>query len=529
MSGAKRKRNLLDRAIGYFSPSTALKREYARYSLDMIQNSGYSNYGASHRRSFAEGWKASGGSAIEDIHDNLQTLRERSRDLTMGVPLAASAIKTYRTNVIGPGLTPKPAIDGEFLGLSEQQVDELEQQISREFYVWADATNCDAERMKNFYELQQLALTNWLMSGDVFAVLQMKERKGATYELCVLLIEADRVCTPNELGIDLDDKIVGGVEFDETGEVVAYHIANHHPLSYRNTERKWTRVPAFGAETGRRNILHIATMERIGQRRGVPILAPIIEALKQLGRYTDAELMAAVISGMITVFIEKETEKSPQPFGEWRQPEEDDGLLHNQDDRDSVKLGPGAVVDLAAGEHANTTTPGRPNAGFNDFVAAISRQIGAALELPYEILIKQFTNSYSASRAALLEAWKSFSMWRTWVVDKFCQPIYEEWFAEAVARGRIRAPGFFDDEAIRMAYTSAQWYGPTQGQLDPVKEVTAAELRVRYGLSTRAKEAMELTGTDFMDNIHAIRRENELMKEAGVYAEDKAIGNSRKQ
>jgi hypothetical protein len=40
---------------------------------------------------------------------------------------------------------------------------------------------------------------------------------------------------------------------------------------------------------------------------------------------------------------------------------------------------------------------------------------------------------------------------------------------------------------------------------------------------------MELTGTDFMDNIHAIRRENELMKEAGVYAEDKAIGDSRKQ
>ena len=36
----------------------------------------------------------------------------------------------------------------------------------------------------------------------------------------------------------------------------------------------------------------------------MPLLAPIIETLKQLGRYTDAELMAAVVSGMYTVFIE---------------------------------------------------------------------------------------------------------------------------------------------------------------------------------------------------------------------------------
>ena len=49
----------------------------------------------------------------------------------------------------------------------------------------------------------------------------------------------------------------------------------------------------------------IMNRERIGQRRGVPFLAQVIEALKQLGRYTDAELVAAVVSGMFTVFIRK--------------------------------------------------------------------------------------------------------------------------------------------------------------------------------------------------------------------------------
>lgn len=516
----ERKTNALDKIIGYISPQMALEREYARYKLDAIQNSGYGNYGASRSKKSLKGWIDTGGSALEDIHDNALTLRVRSRDLFMGVPLANGALKTYRTNVIGSGLTPKPTIDGEALGLTEEQAQNLEKQISREFNLWADSVNCDAERLGTFYGLQQLAFLNWMMSGDVFAVLPMKERKGSVYELCIQLIEADRVSTPGDyagIGIETDTKIIGGVEVDESGEVVAYHISKHHPLSFRDragTKENWIRVEAFGRETGRRNILHVMTRERIGQRRGVSILAPVIEALKQIGRYTDAELVAAVVNGYFSVFIETENANSDSPIGELGAPEE---ALVDSGDKNSIELGPGSIIDLAPGEKASAVTPGRPNVNFEGFVSAIAKQIGASLELPYEMLMKQFTASYSASRAALLEAWKSFSMWRDWMVEKFCQPIYEEWMAEAVAKGRINAPGFFSDPAIRKAYSAAQWYGPTQGQLDPVKEVQAAELRIKSGFSTRTKEAAELTGTDFGDNVRTSRAETKMMKEAFGY------------
>lgn len=98
------------------------------------------------------------------------------------------------------------------------------------------------------------------------------------------------------------------MEVDKSGEVVAYHIADHHPLSYAYADISWQRVEAFGKTTGRRNVLHLMNRERIGQRRGVPFLAPVVESLKQLGRYTDAELVAAVVSGMFTVFIERQTQ-----------------------------------------------------------------------------------------------------------------------------------------------------------------------------------------------------------------------------
>ncbi|MCF3774148.1 phage portal protein, partial [Salmonella enterica] len=44
------------------------------------------------------------------------------------------------------------------------------------------------------------------------------------------------------------------------------------------------------------------------------VLAPVIEALKQLGRYTDSELVSAVVSGLFTVFVK--TEDPEWPIGE---------------------------------------------------------------------------------------------------------------------------------------------------------------------------------------------------------------------
>lgn len=141
--------------------------------------------------------------------------------------------------------------------------------------------------------------------------------------------------------------------------------------------------------------------------------------------------------------------------------------------------------------------PGRPNPNFEPFVMAVIKQIGAALEIPYEILIMAFSNNYSASRAAILEFFEVIKMFRAWFVADFCQPIYEEWLSEAVAKGRIKAPGFFADPIIKDAYCAAEWNGPGMRQLDPKKEVEAAEERVQGGFSTRQKEAAELTGTDF--------------------------------
>ena len=222
--------------------------------------------------------------------------------------------------------------------------------------------------------------------------------------------------------------------------------------------------------------------------------------------------MAAVVAGMFTVFIKS---NSPQtPLGQMFDP-----AMRIDPDPNAYGLGNGAIVALEEGEEVQIANPGRPNTAFDGFVVSISRQIGAALEIPYELLVKNFTASYSASRASLLEAWKMFRMRREWLISSFCQPVYEEWLTEAVLKGRIKAPGFFDDPAIRAAWSGAEWYGDAQGQLDPLKEANAAKVRVDEGFSTREREAAELTGMKY-ETINAVRtREENMRREGGLTSE----------
>lgn len=500
------------RSNGY--PLISLPLATTEPSMPAVTNSGYSYSGGSYAKKSMIGWDAVSSNADDDIVENLETLRRRSRSLFMGSPLATGALKTVRTNVVGSGLSLNARVDAKFLGLTDEQAQEWEANTEREWRLWAESVNCDAERRQNFYQLQSLVFLSALMSGDCFVVLPMLKRAGCPYQLCIGIIEADRVYDPPLK--DGKKNILGGIEVGTYGEAVAAYIWNRAryavPRSADEAMAKSQRVPFFGTYSGRRNLLHVmAEVERPAQRRGVPLLAPVIEELKQLKRYTDAELMAAVISGFFTVFIKSNTPSelidqfSAVP----------DGMRYDPDPS-AIELGNGAVCALGENEDIVIADPKRPNTAFEAYVSAICRYIGAALEIPYEMLIKQFTASYSASRAAQLEAWKTFRARRERLIDAFCQPVYEEWLAEAVSSGRIAAPGFFSDPAVRAAWSGADWAGDSYGQLDPVKEVEAANLRIKYGLSTLTREAAETTGMRFETIVETRKREIAKLKEAGV-------------
>ncbi|WP_024346577.1 phage portal protein [Lacrimispora indolis] len=527
--------NIIDKMIETVSPTAALHRQQSRMKLEMIrsfQNSGYDESGASRSKNSMRGWAARSLSPQEDIDKNLPTLRQRARSLYMSAPLAVSAIKTNRTNIVGQGLRLKSTIDSDFLGMTAEAAAEWQRNAEREFELWAESKFCDSTRANNFYEIQQTACMSWLMNGDACVLLEYdKSYKFYPYGLRVHLIESDRVSTPHSSGNNVNlyatdpntrNRIFNGVEVDNGGRVVAYHICSTYPNSNLRAEKKWSRVKAFGEKTGTPNVLMIYETERAEQYRGVPYLAPVIEALKQLTRYSDAEMMAAVINGFFTAFVTSESGTTETGFT---------GVVDDEDrmtdDDVSYELGPGMVNMLRPGEHIEIADAKRPSGNFDAFTTSLAKYIGAAIEIPVELLTKNFSSSYSASRAALLEAWKAFRMKRSWLSTDFCQPVYEIFLTEAVASGRIKAPGFFLDPMIKKAYCGAQWNGPAQGMLDPVKEVSAAEKRINIGISTRQKETIEMTGGDFENNVSQLARESDLMKKAGLSTSATSSGGEK--
>ena len=84
------------------------------------QASGYSNAGGSLTRRATRSFRPDSNSPSQDINQNNATLRQRSRMLYMSSPIAASAINTNRTKVVGTGLTLKTAIDRDVLGLTPE-------------------------------------------------------------------------------------------------------------------------------------------------------------------------------------------------------------------------------------------------------------------------------------------------------------------------------------------------------------------------------------------------------------------------
>ncbi len=502
------KENVIDKALRYISPERAMRRMRARASMAMAD----AWHGGSKSRRSVKEWSFLKGDP-DSVHSNeLPVLRERSVDLFRNANLATGALRTNRTAVIGAGLILQSRIDRKFLGMSNEAADEWEANTEREFRLHFDSQECDIERNRDFGELQRQALMAMFLKGDVFVNLPMLSRPGSPYKLKVQLIDGERVTNKTAMGNT--PTLVEGVEKDGFGAPVAYWVANHYPFETTiKKEKTWTRLKAFGAKTGRRNVLHICENEQLDQTRGIPYLAPVIESLRGLGQYTESEIQAAVISSYFTVFIKSETGEFMNPM----EPTSETGATTTDDE---LKLGSGAVAALAPGEDIEIANPNRPNTAFDDFIKAGARQIGAALELPFEFVIKHFTASYSASRASILEAWRVFRARRTWFTNKFCKPIYEAWMEEAVASGRIKAPGFFRDPLIRQAYLRSEWIGPSRGQIDESKEMQAVEKQIQLGVTTHAKATAEINGSDWDTNMERLKLERQIKSESGGLPEE---------
>jgi len=454
-------------------------------------------------------WLPWRGSADSDLLPELGMLSGRSRDLARNHGIAAGALQTQGDNVVGTGYRLSATPDYRALGRDKAWAEEWSNSVEAQWRSHAHTRNIDAAHCLMFDGLTRQIFNGGFLNGEAIVLPLWMPGTGGRFATKFQVIEADRLSNPN--GRMDSDTLRGGIEQDRLGRPLAYWIQKAHPgdafLGWSSVSQEWERIPSETA-WGRLRVIHVHDKERSGQSRGKPTLTSVLMQFKMFDQYTRTELQAAIVNAMIAAFIETplEGEQVAGMFGgdvtsnEFRQ--------YLELKRQTVaKLQGAAVIPVFPGDKLAPFTPSRPAVSFDPFTLSVLRHIAAGLNMPYELLLKDFSKTnYSSARAALLEAWRFFLGRRKWLCDYWCTPAYELWLEEAVSQGLVEAPGFYEN---RYAYSKCKWIGPGRGWVDPVKEADAAETRMKINISTLEDECAE-QGRDWEETLE--QRASELKR-----------------
>ena len=478
---------------------------------------------------------------IDDPNYNLTTtlpdIRGKSRELYNTSAIAKGAIDVKVSNVVGSGLQVESRIEPTLLGITADEAQAKQDIIEKRFRMWAKGNESSMSQDNNFYSMQVQSMRSMLIDGDAVSLLYRlfkdKNRPNQVNPLVIQNVGAHQLC--NENNTQDTETMIQGIEIDKHGAPKAYMIVSPDKKWFGSSSDgrmsgTWKRFAKYGSKSGSLNVVHFKNPEsRVGQYRGLPCIAPVVDLIKDLTDYSKAELTATTLASMFTVFIKHPTGDITQSaISDFVVPSDSkESLMVNglpasektDADGNQYKLQAGAILALENDESIETASPNRPNTAFNEFVNAVLTEIGMGIGVPFEVLIKKYQSSYSASRAAFLDAWKTFQQLRSWLASQWCQPTYEAWLELEVLQGNIDLKGFLTDPLMRKAWSSATWHGDARGMIDPVKEVNASILMIDNHLSTRERESRLRTGEDWDNTIARDAYEIKKMKELGVIEE----------
>lgn len=488
-------------------------------NLPPIGISGYPIHGATDDKDLS--WLCTTGSPRTDIDDAMPRLRARARDLFVSSTLNSAAITTRAAGAVGAGLRLDAQPDAQTLGLDAATADAYDRRIEAAFERWAESAGVDGSSLDEI--IQQVALAT-LMSGDVFIDVLID---GSTMRLDV--IESDRVETP--VVMQADPRVVHGVHLSRAGRPIAYYVADSYAYDLPQLV-EYTRRRAFGSgyyDTSEGQwvmpvggILHAhRPFERPGQRRGIPAASRVLIDSKTLDRYKTAEVDAAAVAAnaamLITHPVEDMTAEIDQydSFSAAKKEESDEKQPCPQDvQHPGYVLKPGSVFHLEPGADVRSFKTDRPNTAFSAFCDAYDARICAAMGLPAEVVQRRYDSSYSASRAARLDADMTYRLDRARIISQVLRPVYRAWLD--LNADRLRLDGYYADASRRFAWQRAEFLGEAVPSIDPEKEVNAAIAAIDAGLSTRAREARLLNGMDTSTIIRVLATEEAQMRAAGL-------------
>lgn len=488
----------------------------------------WSAYNAgSHNNSDTAAWNPSFGSADSDLLPSRDLIVARIRDVCRNDPIARAGVERLVDLVVGHGLHLVSKPDPVALGISLDEARALGKAIQAQWRVFALSPHreCDAQGRLSVNGLFRLGVRSRVTVGETMAALDWRKNPLGPYRTCILMVDPDRVSNP--LG-EIDSLTRrGGVELDERGAPIGYHVRQAHWGDWWAWGKAWTwtYVPRR-TQWGRPVFVHAFEPEREGQTKGVSPFVSLVNRLRMVGKFADNELAAAAANALFAAFVtsdlpsEEVRERLSASGGTLQDRKGWAEYLLGWYSKFPAKVGGVRIPVMLPGSEIKMNSAPRQTTAFPHFQAAFLQTLAAALGLSYELLSSDWSKTnYSSARAALNEVWRFIRRLRSEFVEQFVEPIYYAFLEEAFDRGFVAAPaGAPSFDECPAAYMRARWIGPGRGIVDPLKEANAATVRLENLTSTWERECAE-QGEDFEDVFEQIAIETAMLAKFGLSRE----------
>ncbi|GBQ92120.1 bacteriophage capsid protein [Acetobacter nitrogenifigens DSM 23921 = NBRC 105050] len=471
-----------------------------------------------------------------EINMHRDRMVARARDLYHNDGWARGAITRISDNVVGAQwrLVAKPdyrALNQRYgKGFDSVWADEFRRVVEAEWRTWSDDPLflCDQEQAMSVQQMLRLAFMHRIKDGESLIRLFFDEDRiamGALYAMTMQVVHPDRLSNPYQ---QQDTHFLrGGVELNDDGAHIAYHLRRAHQFDYFDAVEsvEWERIPRY-TPWGRPVLIHSYDRDDAGQHRGLSVFAPIMNRFRMLSRYDQAELQQALIQTCFATFFESpydaEDAMTDGEGGEGSQYQENRRDFHEQN---PMAINGVRIPSLFPGEKVSTVSASRPYSGFAEFHRAFLRNFSAASGTSAEQISMDYSQTnYSSSRSSFLEASKTMYRRREDFGRDTARPIYvahlEEQFDRKLLPLPRNAPDFLE---ARAAYSRCWWIGPGRGWVDPVAERQGAIMGLDAGLNTLERECAE-QGLDYEEVLDQRSTERRMMEERGIPFPEWAVG-----
>ena len=490
--------NWLDRVVAYVSPVAGARRMAARAAMAASQaaRARFARIeGAEHSESRGHKWLISRLSPDSQAEQDLQTVRDRSRDLYQNDALGG-VVDSKVNHIIGTGHTPQARVRVSE-SIDEARADQLNEQAEWLYERWAP--HADVTGRRSLWQISRLAARHQEFDGESFTVFSDAGTADKPIPLTLQVIDPERVETPPEQAGN--PRVRLGIKYDKQGRILSYYIRKTHPGDTKEVNLDYDEVPAD-------RVLHVYEPWFTGQSRGLPAIVRALQRAKDAKDYDDTQILKAQVEACFAAFVE-------QPIASY------DAAAAaatgtSASGRPLEDLVPGTIRYLNPGEKITFGTPTAPGGGFAGFMEWCYGRIAAAIAWPYEMVTRRWNGlSFAAGRLVLTEAKLTTEVGQRLMREQWFSRVWDRMFEEGVIVGEIDvSPAEY--AADPHSFTRHAWVPPKwEYALNPGEEVDADLAEIEGGLAT-VEEKLGKRGHDLETFIAARAREQRLLSEAGV-------------